>query len=271
MRWTRCLTAVLASAALALVAAGAVRAGGRSAPPSGKAGGHAENGSAPGCAPSRPEVEWGRVPAGAQVPVPPGGLRAEQLQPVRLRQLRPRRPSRRRSRDPLRRRPRHRGGLRLDARGVPGLARLRERALRDPVLRWARHADGAHQGRRLARRQLVREHALCWDRERGLRDGRRAVVHAEALSLARPADALPGAALRAPAQPRARHRPRPGARAVEPVPGRDALGSGAVLRLGSPDEAGRRSDQAAGRSGSRSDRHDRPGLADEQADGDGLR
>ena len=38
--------AVLASAALALAAAGAARAGGRSAPPSGKAGGHAENGSA---------------------------------------------------------------------------------------------------------------------------------------------------------------------------------------------------------------------------------
>ena len=261
MRWTRCLTAVLASAALALVAAGAVRAGGRSAPPSGKAGGHAENGAA--------QVAHLHGQKSSGVECPPE-LRCQFL-PAAYAQN---------SSSPY-----DYGNYDLADRPADGLA-IRYVVVHDTEEGYdstlaefqdshayvsahyvIRSSDGLvtqmvpDQGRRLARRQLVREHALRGDRERGLRDGRRAVVHAEALSLARPADALPGAALRVPAQPRARHRPRPGARAVEPVPGRDALGSGAVLRLGSPDEAGRRSDQAAGRSREpiRSSRSTRPG------------
>src|ERR1700758_3192926 len=46
MRSSRCLMAVLASAALGLAGASAASAGPRSAPPSGKAGGHPENSSA---------------------------------------------------------------------------------------------------------------------------------------------------------------------------------------------------------------------------------
>ena len=232
MRSSRYLTAVAASAALALTIGSAAAAGGRSASPSGKAHGHAENSSA------RVAHLHGKKSSGAECPP---GLKCQFL-PAAYAQNSASpydygnydladRPGGR-ARDPLRRRPRHRGGLRPDARGVPGLARVRERPLRDPLLGRARHADGADEGRRLARRQLVREHALRRDRERGLRAAGRAVVHAEALPLARPADALPGEALRLPARPRARHRPRPGAGAVEPVPGRDALGSGPLLRLG---------------------------------------
>jgi hypothetical protein len=108
---------------------------------------------------------------------------------VGARPLRPLRPDTRRLRQPrpgvarhrgrphgaVHRRPRHRGvlGHHLEARAGPDLRQL---ALLGAVVGRPRRAARPHQGRRVARRQLVRQHALRRHRARSLRGHRSDVV-----------------------------------------------------------------------------------------------
>ncbi len=117
-----------------------------------------------------------RVPERASLHLRPRGVPAEQRRPGRLRQLRPREPARRRAQRSLRRHPRHRGRLRRDDRDLPEPAQLRQRALRHALVRRRGRADGRHEERRVAGRQLVDQLALRRHRERGLR-ARRVLLH----------------------------------------------------------------------------------------------
>ena len=96
---TRSLMAVLASATLALAVASAAGAvGGRVAPPSGKTGGHAENGAARVAHLHGKKTSGAECPPGLHCQFLPAAYAQNSADPVRLRQLRPRRPSGRRAR-----------------------------------------------------------------------------------------------------------------------------------------------------------------------------
>ena len=111
----------------------------------------------------------------------------------------------------------------------PDVPRL---ALHGALVRRPRRPAHRPAGRRLARRQLVREHALDRRRARGLRRPGRDLVHRVALPELGGAGAPPRPRVRRPARPGPHHRPRPGAGHRSRPRRRHALGPGAVLGLG---------------------------------------
>ena len=116
----------------------------------------------------------------------------------------------------------------------------------------------------------VNTHSVGIENE-GFATAGRAVVHAEALPLARPADALPGAALRASrsiartssATTRCRGRRAPYQAGMHWDPGPFFDWARLMALAGAPIRPHG--------TGNRPDRHDRADVADERADGDGLR
>ena len=154
-----------------------------------------------------------RLPRGPGLRVAPRAVRAVRHRPGRLRQPRPRRPAERpaRSTTSSSTTPRAtyddhaQAGAGPDVRS-PGTTRC---APSDGHI--AQHVDD--QGRRLARRQLVRQHALDRHRARGLR-GHRARPGTPSRCTGTPPSwcSYLAAEVRHPARPGAHHRPRPGAR-----------------------------------------------------------
>ena len=184
-----------------------------------------------------------RLPARPRLRVGPGALRVvRRAEADRLRQPRPGRPAAR-PEHRLHRHPQHRGDLehRAQARHRPDLPRLE---LHAPLVRRAHRAAPRRPQRRLARRQLVRQHALDRPRARGDRGAGRDLVHRVDVPHLGRAGAPPRPGVRRPAGPGAHHRPRPGPR-PHPVAGaQHALGHRAVLGLGALHGARRCADRA---------------------------